>query len=79
MKKTKQIHKKMDKLSAEQVVRFLEDFGQTVTGKDKKTKLISVRVPENILNSFKQKCAGNHQKYQTIIVQLMREWASQSN
>ncbi len=74
MKKIKQIHKPSPKMSPEQVLMFLEDFGQIVHGKDSKTKLISLRVPENILNSFKVKSQQEQRKYQSVIVQLMREW-----
>ena len=65
-------------MTADQVLQFLDDFGALVHGVDKKTKLISVRVPENILNTFKVKAKKNGFKYQSIIVKLMREWASKA-
>ncbi|MES2770312.1 MAG: hypothetical protein V4596_14310 [Bdellovibrionota bacterium] len=74
MKKAKQIHKKQKKLTPNQVVEFLDNFQSVIYGKDKKTKLISLRVPENILESFKTLTHGKNQKYQSIIVQLMRDW-----
>ncbi len=79
MKKTKQIHKKSEKkLSPEQTLQFLEDFRLMVHGQDKQTKAISLRVPENILVSFKMKAKNKNQKYQSVIVHLMREWASRN-
>jgi predicted DNA binding CopG/RHH family protein len=75
MKKAKQFHKKSENLSHDQIVQFLDDFGKIVSGRDKKTKLISVRVPENILDAFKLKAQYQQKKYQSVIVQLMREWA----
>lgn len=79
MKKAKQIHKKQKKLTPNQVVEFLDNFQNVVHGKDKKTKLISLRVPENILESFKTLSKGKSQKYQSVIVQLMREWVKNNN
>ncbi len=74
MKKAKQIHKKQKKLTPDQVVEFLDNFQSIVNGKDKPTKLISLRVPENILESFKTLATEKNQKYQSIIVKLMRDW-----
>lgn len=75
MKKTKQIHSQTrPELTPEQVLQFMSDFSETVHGIDKKTKLISLRVPENILNSFKVKAKLDNRKYQSLIVQLMRDW-----
>jgi hypothetical protein len=74
MKKTKQIHKKQKKLNPNQILEFLDNFQQVVHGKDKPTKLISLRVPENILESFKILTKEKNQKYQSVIVQLMRDW-----
>lgn len=74
MKKAKQIHKKQKKLTPNQVVEFLDNFQNVIHGRDKKTKLISLRVPENILESFKTLAKDKNQKYQSVIVQLMRGW-----
>ena len=74
MKKTKQIHKKQKKLTPNQVLEFLDNFQCVVHGQDKKTKLISMRVPENVLQSFKTLTKDKNQKYQSVIVQLMRDW-----
>lgn len=73
MKKSKQFNSRNDKLTPDQVAEFMESFKQAVTGQDKKSKLISLRVPENILHSFKVLADIHHQKYQTIIVELMRK------
>lgn len=79
MKKTKQIHKRQKKLTPNQVLEFLDDFQSVVHGRDKKTKLISIRVPENILESFKVLTKEKNQKYQSIIIQLMRDWIKGNN
>lgn len=74
MKKAKQIHKPQPKLSPEQTIEFLDDYAKLLHNIDKKTKLISLRVPENILSLFKTRAKLSNQKYQTLIVSLMRKW-----
>jgi len=76
MKKAKQFNKSENRLKPEDALQFLEDFQNTVHGRDSKTKLISLRVPENVLNAFKVAAKQQNKKYQSVIVQLMREWIS---
>ena len=42
-------------MTTEEVARFLDDFAKMAIGIDTTTKLISLRVPENVLESFKVK------------------------
>lgn len=77
MKKIRQFHKAENRLTPEQAIAFLEDFQQVVHGKDLPTKLISLRVPENILNAFKVIAKSQDKKYQSVIVQLMRQWVKE--
>lgn len=77
MKKVKQIHKKQDSLTSEQALQFLEDFRSLVHGQDKLSRPISIRIPENVLESFKRVCKQSGVKYQSQIVQLMRQWLIQ--
>jgi predicted DNA binding CopG/RHH family protein len=79
MKKTKQFNKSENRLKPEDALKFLEDFQNTVHGRDTKTKSISLRVPENVLNTFKQAAKNQNKKYQSVIVQLMREWLKKNN
>lgn len=76
--KTLQFHKDSDQLTALQALKFLDDFRQVVYGQESKTKLISLRVPENLLASFKVKAKQQDRKYQSVIVQLMRQWLKDS-
>ena len=55
MKKTKQFHTRGDKLTSDQIARFLEDFRKTAAGVDQKTVAISIRIPKNILNAVNKK------------------------
>jgi excinuclease UvrABC nuclease subunit len=41
---------------------------------DKKTKMISIRIPENILQTFKLQAQLQQRPYQSVIVELMRLW-----
>lgn len=78
MKKIKQIHKVQPELTPLQTLQFLEDFRNLVHNKDAKTLAISLRVPENVLNVFKIKAKKKRLKYQSVIVQLMREWLQEN-
>lgn len=79
MKRPKQLHRRADRMSPEEVARFLDDFAKTTSGVDAKTRLISLRVPENVLDSFKMKAKLKGLKYQSEIVRLMRNWAMGSS
>jgi len=78
--KTLQIHKpemlKMgQQMSAEQVLKFLDDF-RILHGdpNSQKSKLISLKVQQNLLNAFRFKCEQQGLKYQTQIKTLMTDW-----
>lgn len=63
-------------LNPEQIVAFLDDF-RRLHGQSRrpaKSKLISLKVPEDLLNAFRQKAALQGLRYQTQIKTLMLEW-----
>ena len=62
------------RMSPEEIVAFLESFRQLQAAKPAKSKLISLKVPEDLLEAFKLKAKANGLRYQTQIKQLMREW-----
>ena len=63
------------KMKPEQVLRFLEDFRELQKArKPARSKLISLKVPEDLLESFKAKASRTNRPYQTQIKELMREW-----
>lgn len=67
--------KECKKLKNEEVVQFLEDFRVLHGGGDKgKSRLISLRAPENILACCKKKARLNKVPYQTQLKQLMLDW-----
>lgn len=61
------------KFTPEQIVNFLEDFRMLQQG-SRKSVLISIRVPEPLLNAFKAKAELSGMKYQTKIKELMSRW-----
>ncbi len=62
------------KLSPEQILIFLENFRQLHRpSKHHKSKLISIKVPEVLLNAFKAKAALEKVPYQTLIKILMKK------
>jgi predicted DNA binding CopG/RHH family protein len=79
MKKTKQFHKKTERLTPEQTLLFLSDFAHIAYDRDEKTEPISLRVPRNVLNVFKILAKERGHKYQSVIVQLMRNWIKETS
>ena len=67
-------------LTAEQIVVFLDDFRQLHGSLESKAKsrLISLKVPEDLLRAFKHKARLEGLRYQTQIKSLMLEWLTRS-
>jgi predicted DNA binding CopG/RHH family protein len=62
-------------LSIEERLQFVENFMQLAHNtSDAKSKLISIKIPEDFLNLFKSKCASKNLTYQTQIKELMKKW-----
>lgn len=61
------------KMTPKQILEFLEDF-RLLNSPEDKTKLISIKIPESMLKTFRTKCELNGVKYQIQIKNLMREW-----
>ncbi len=59
--------------SPDEIVRFLDEFRQ-LHAPNPPSRLISLRVPEPLLRSFKEKCKLEGTRYQTRIKQIMAEW-----
>ena len=61
-------------LSPDQIVGFLEDFRRLHGSTPAPTKLISLKVPEDLLRAFRARASLTGIPYQTQIKQLMRAW-----
>ncbi|MBI3564769.1 MAG: hypothetical protein HY079_06205 [Elusimicrobia bacterium] len=64
-------------MKPDQIVRFLEDFRSLRRpARPPKSRLISMKVPEDLLGSFKARCQARGTPYQAQIKVLMRDWLS---
>ena len=66
------------KMRPDQIVRFLDGF--RALGRppaSAKSRLISMKVPEDLLRSFKSACDKEGAAYQTRIKELMRRWLAE--
>lgn len=61
-------------LSIEEKLDFIENFRLMHSELNAPSKLISLKVPEPLLNSFKQKTKLEGVAYQTKIKELMKAW-----
>ena len=67
-------------MTPDQIIQFLDDFRQLHGEKlPSKSKLISIKVPENLLNAFRTRAALAGVPYQTQIKVLMKTWVTQSD
>lgn len=65
-------------MTPDQVIRFLDDFRQLHGAPvSAGSRLISLRVPEALLNVFRTLAERQGVPYQTLIKRLMREWVDQ--
>lgn len=61
-------------MSAEQILKYLDDFRILASSQQSaKSKLISIKIPEDLLNSFKLKSKLHKTPYQTKIKKLMKK------
>ncbi len=64
-------------LKPEQIVEFVENFRTLHTNADQarsKSRLISIKIPENLLAAFKLRAQLQGVPYQTQIKKLMKQW-----
>lgn len=61
-------------LSTDQILQFLSDFQQLHSRQKARTKLISLKVPEDLLGAFRTKAELANIPYQTQIKKLMGQW-----
>ncbi|NND00003.1 MAG: hypothetical protein HKN85_07465 [Gammaproteobacteria bacterium] len=64
-------------MTPDDTARFLDEFriihGAKISA-EKKSKLISIKIPVSLLAAFKTKAALQNERYQTKIKQLMTDW-----
>jgi len=64
----------MKKISPDEAVEFLESFRLMMGEQDLPTKAISLRVPENLIQTLKVMAKRDNKKYQSMIVEAMRDY-----
>ncbi len=62
------------RMHPEEILAFLDSFRKLHSPRPCKSKLISLKVPENLLEAFKHKARASGLRYQTQIKHLMLEW-----
>ncbi len=65
-------------MTPDQVIRFLDDFRRLHGSRPAASKLISMKVPEDLLNAFKTRAKMANTPYQTQIKVLMKAWVMES-
>ena len=66
-------------MSPDQIVQFLDDFRRLHGSRPSPSKLISMKVPIDLLQAFKAKAALAEVRYQTQIKRLMRAWVLEAH
>ncbi len=61
-----------NKIKPEDAVQFLEDIRTMASEKDERTVAISLRVPGNILRAIKFKAKAEKTKYQSLMIEYLR-------
>ena len=57
----------------EAILEYLEGF-RLMNQPSKKSKLISIKMPNSLLEAFRRKCELEEVRYQTQIKKLMAQW-----
>lgn len=61
-------------MKPEEVLEFLEGFRILHGGPRPASRLISLKVPEDLLAAFRKRCRLEGMRYQTQIKRLMNDW-----
>jgi hypothetical protein len=61
------------KMSVGEILEYLEQF-RLLQATPAKSKLISIKIPADLLSAFKRKAALYNTPYQTMIKKLLQKW-----
>ena len=64
-------------MTPDQIIRFVEEFRQLHAGTASRSRLISMKVPEILLEAFRAKARLTGRPYQAQIKALMAAWVLQ--
>lgn len=65
-------------MSPDEIARFLDEFRRLHGKRKSRSKLISMKVPEDLLSAFKTRAKLDGIPYQTKIKRLMADWLEDS-
>ena len=65
-------NKRMEAITPDEAVLFIEGLREMVSDRDEPTTAISIRVPGNILRVLKLKAKSDGKKYQSLIIEYIR-------
>jgi len=63
-----------ERMSADEIVKFLENFRRIHAAKPAPSRLISIKIPEDLLFAFKARARLDCVPYQAQIKRLMKAW-----
>lgn len=66
--------KNKTKLKPEEALEFLESMRKLSSNIDEERKLISIRIPQNLLRALKLKAKNENKKYQSMIIESIRDF-----
>ena len=69
-------------LKSEEILEYLEKFRNLCAleeGKRTQSRLISIKIPEDLLDAFKRRAKSEGIPYQAQIKRLMKDWLLQSD
>lgn len=66
------------KISPTEAAQFLESFRLMLADKDQATQMISLRIPQNILASYKTLAKSQGKKYQSLLNEALRDYLKKS-
>lgn len=66
-------------MSHDDIARFLDDFRRVHANRPARSRLISIKVPGDLLAAFKAKARLCNVPYQTQIKKLMKHWLTDSS
>ena len=61
-------------MKPDEILEFLEGFRRLHAGASSRSRLISIKVPQDLLEAFRRRCDIEGVRYQTQIKRLMRDW-----
>ncbi len=64
------------RMTTDQIIRFVEDFRRLHAGPKGRSRLISIKVPEELLEAFRTKARLMNKPYQSQIKALMAAWVT---